>query len=148
MFITRLESSLKRGYEVHIITTTCNSRWKKIAEPSTTIEEGVIVHRLEPSFIKIGYTTVMKDLKETLKKIKPDIVHSHNLHPHLFQSMKWKDELKCKLVAQLYFLVATDIVHLSAKLLYKFVMRELVKNQYKINAFIAHTNIEKQWLVK
>ena len=137
----------KRGYEAHVITTTCDNRWKKIAEPGTTIREGVIAHRLEPSFTKIGYATIMKDLKETLKKIKPNIVHCHNLHPHLFQAMKWKDELKYKLVAQLHFPVATGIDHLSAKLLYRFAMRELVQNQHRIDAFIAHTNIEKQWLV-
>lgn len=137
----------KRGCEVHVITTTCDNRWSKIAEPGTTVEERVVVHRLEPSFIKIGYATIMKGLKETLRKIKPDIVHCHNLHPHLFQAMKWKDELKYKIVAQLHFPVATGIDHLSAKLLYRFVMRELVKNQDKVDAFIAHTNMEKRWLV-
>jgi len=137
----------KRGYEVHVITTTCDNRWRKIAEPGTTIEEGVVVHRLEPSFIRIGYTTIMKGLKETLKKIKPDIVHCHNLHPHLFQAMKWKDELKYKLVAQLHFPVATGIDHLSAKLLYRLVMRRLMKNQYKVDVFIAHTNMEERWLI-
>jgi len=138
---------VKRGYEVHVITTTCDNKWKRIAESSTIIEEGVAVHRLEPSFIKIGYATFMKGLKETLKKIRPDIVHCHNLHPHLFQAMKWKDKLKYKLVAQLHFPVATGIDHLPAKLLYRFTMRELVKNQHRIDAFIAHSNTEKQWLI-
>ena len=137
----------KRGCEVHVITTTCDNRWSKIAEPGTTVEERVVVHRLEPSFIKIGYATIMKGLKETLRKIKPDIVHCHNLHPHLFQAMKWKDELKYRLVTQLHFPLATGIDHPLARLLYRFVMRELVKNQDKVDAFIAHTNIEKRWLM-
>jgi len=135
------------GYQVHVVATICDNKWKKIAEPGTTIEEEVVVHRLEQSFIKIGYATIMKGLKETLRKIRPDIVHCHNLHPHLFQAMKWKDELKYKLVAQLHFPVATGIDHLLAKLLYKLVMKELVENQDKIDAFIAHTNMEKEWLI-
>jgi len=89
----------------------------------------------------------MKGLKETLRKIKPDIVHCHNLHPHLFQVMEWKAELKYKLVAQLHHPIATGIDQLLARLLYKFAIRELVKNQHKIDIFITHTNMEKQWLI-
>jgi len=137
----------RKGFEVHIVTTTHDNRWRKVAQPGMTIEEGVHVHRLQPSIIRVGYATIMKDLKETLRKIKPDIVHCHNLHPHLFQAMKWKAELKYKLVAQLHHPIATGIDHLSARLLYGFVVRGIVKNQHKIDAFIAHTNMEKQWLI-
>jgi len=89
----------------------------------------------------------MKGLREMLAEIKPDIVHSHNLHPHLFQSMKWKSKLGYRLVAQLHFPTATGIDHLSARLLFKLVMWNLVKSQHEVDAFIAHTYMEKEWLV-
>lgn len=137
---------VKGGYEVHVVTITHDNRWRKIASPGTTVEEGIHVHRLQPSIIRVGYATIMKGLKETLKKIKPDIVHCHNLHPHLFQTIKWKQELGYKIVAQLHHPTATGIDHPIARLLYKHVMRKLAKNQDKVDAFIAHTNMEKQWL--
>lgn len=137
----------RRGYEIHVVTTCCDNRWRKIAELGTVIEENIVIHRLEPSFIKVGYATIMKGLKKALQNIKPDIVHCHNLHPHLFQTMKWKNEIEYKLIAQLHFPIATGIDHFSAKLLLRFVMWKLAREQQKVNAFIAHTNLEKQWLV-
>lgn len=86
----------KRGYEVHIITTTHDNCWRRIADPGTRIEEDIIVHRLEPSILRIGYATVMKGLKAFLKRLSPDIVHCHNLHPHFFQAIRWKRELGYK----------------------------------------------------
>jgi len=29
-----------------------------------------------------------------MRKIKPDVVHSHNLHPHLFQLAKWEVKIR------------------------------------------------------
>jgi len=136
----------RRGFEVHVVTTTHDNRWRRIASQGASIEEGVYVHRLEPSRLRVGYATIMRGLKEVLAEIKPDIVHCHNLHPHLFQSMKWKSELGYRLVAQLHHPMATGIDHLAARLLYKFVMKRLVKEQGKIDAFIAHTAMERQWL--
>ena len=138
---------IRHGLEVHIITTIYDNRWRRIAQPGMVIDEDIIIHRLEPSLIKVGYATIMKGLKEELLRIKPDIVHCHNLHPHIFQAIKWKEKLKYKLIAQLHYPIATGIDHLLAKVLYKFTMRELVKNQRKIDVFIAHTDIERQWLI-
>jgi len=138
----------KKGFKVHVITTTYDNRWKRIASPGTSVEDEVHIHRLENSPLMVGYATFMKGLKETIRGIAPDVVHCHNLHPHLFQSMKWKDELKYGLVAQLHFPVATGIDHLSAKIFFPLVMRDLVRNQHRINALIAHTNTERQWLIE
>jgi len=137
----------KRGFEVNVVTTTHDNRWRRIASPGTSIEEGIYVHRLEPSHPRVGYATIMRGLKEVLAEIKPDIVHCHNLHPHLFQSMKWKNKLGYRLVAQLHFPIATGIDHLSARLLFRLVMWNLVKGQQRVDAFIAHTYMEKEWLV-
>ena len=138
---------VRRGYEVHIITTTHDNRWKRISDPGTWIEEGVVIHRLEPSVLRIGYATLMKGLKTVIKRISPDIVHCHNLHPHLFQAIEWKREVGYRIVAQLHHPTATGIDHLPARLLYRYVMRILVKKQREVDAFIAHTNMEKKWLI-
>lgn len=138
---------VRRNHEVHIITTTYDNNWKKIAEPGMTIEEGIFVHRLQPSIIRVGYATIMKDLKKTLKEIKPDVIHCHDLHPYLFQIMRWKRKLGYKVVAQFHHPIATGIDHSVARLLYKFVMKKLVRDQSKIDAFVAHTNMERLWLI-
>ena len=138
---------VKCGFEVHIITTIYNNMWEKVANPGTTIDENVFVHRLKTIGIKVGYATIMKGLKKLLWKIKPNIVHCHNLHPHLFQTIKWREELDYKLVAQLHYPIATGMDNLSARLLYRIAMRKLVQRQRRIDVFIAHTNMEKQWLI-
>jgi len=137
----------KRDFEVHIITTTHDNRWNRVASPGTSIEGEIYVHRLKTSRLRIGYATIMKGLKEVLAKTKPNIVHSHNLHPHLFQSIKWKSKLGYRLVAQLHFPTATGIDHFTARLLFKLVMWNLVKSQHRVDAFIAHTYMEREWLI-
>ncbi|MGQ9468449.1 MAG: glycosyltransferase family 4 protein, partial [Nitrososphaerales archaeon] len=106
-----------------------------------------IVHRLNPSLFRIGYATLMKGLKERLKEFKPDIIHSHNLHPHLFQAVSWKFDLGYKLVAQLHYPEVTGIDHFSAKLSYPLSMKYLIMQQGKIDAFIVHTCAEERWLI-
>jgi glycosyltransferase involved in cell wall biosynthesis len=118
----------------------------KITEPGTYLMNNVKVYRLNPSWLKIGYATIISGLKDKLMETKPEIVHCHNIHPHLFQVIKWKDKLKCKVVAQLHCPKATGIDHLSAKLLFKPVIYYLKNVQDEIDAFIAHTDFEKSWL--
>jgi glycosyltransferase involved in cell wall biosynthesis len=137
----------KRGHEVHVVSVNYDNRWKEVAKPGTMVEEGVIVHRLRPSFIKIGYATLMHDLKEVLFEIKPDIVHSHNLHPHLFQAIAWKSKVDYKVVAQLHFPKMAGVDSLIAKIIFELVMKVLNLDQKNVDAFIAHTQLEKQWLI-
>lgn len=140
------EELAKRGHDVSVITTTHDNRWMKITEPGTYFINNVKVYRLNPSWLKIGYATIINGLKDKLMETKPEIVHCHDLHPHLFQVVKWKDELNYKVVAQLHCPKATGIDHLSAKLLFKPVVYYLKKVQDEIDAFIAHTDFEKSWL--
>jgi glycosyltransferase involved in cell wall biosynthesis len=140
------EELAKRGHDVSVITTTHDNRWMKITEPRTYFINNVKVYRLNPSWLKIGYATIINGLKDKLVEIKPEIVHCHNLHPHLFQVVKWKDELNYKVVAQLHCPKATGIDHLSARLLFKPVVYYLKKVQDEIDAFIAHTSFEESWL--
>ena len=137
---------LRHGFEVHIVTTTHDNRWRKITDTGTYVEEDIYIYRLKPMWLKIGYATIIKGLKNVIRKISPDIVHCHNLHPHVFQAIKWK-KLGYSLIAQLHFPVATGFDHFTARLIFRLVMLELVRSQHKVDAFIAHTNMERQWLV-
>jgi len=138
----------KRGHEVHIVTSNLDvTTQRPVTDLGIEEREGVIVHKLKPSNFRVGYARTLEGLKETIAKIKPDIVHAHNLHPHLFQSIKWKSKLGYRLVAQLHFPTATGIDHFTARLLFKLVMWNLVKSQYRVDAFIAHTYMEREWLV-
>lgn len=136
-----------RGHEVSIMTTTCDNAWVKISDSGIEVRNKVIVHRLKPSLLTIGYATLMKNLRKRLEKFNPDIVHSHSLHPHLFQAIKWKLNFGYKLVAQLHYPEVTGIDHLSAKLTYPLVIRYLVMQQGEVDAFIVHTCAEERWLI-
>jgi glycosyltransferase involved in cell wall biosynthesis len=138
----------RRGYDVNVVTTTHDSEWKKVADSGMSQEEGVIVHRLEFSWIRVGNATIMKELRQVMNKITPEIVHAHNLHPHLLQAIKWKKDLEYRIVAQLHHPIATGIDHLLARAIYPLTMRYLARKQSKIDAFVAHTDLEREWLVE
>jgi len=138
---------VRRDHEVHVVTTTCDNTWEKIAEAGEVMSKGVIVHRLNPSSLKIGYSTLMETLKGTIKEIQPDIVHSHNLHPHLFQLICWKPEQGYGLVAQLHYPTVTGIDSIVARGLYRPTMWNLARNQRKVDGFVAHGVKERDWLV-
>jgi phosphatidylinositol glycan class A protein len=138
---------VKQGFKVHIITTNYDNNWRKVSEHGVTIEEDVAVHRLRPLPIRIGYATIMGNLKRTLREVRPDIVHCHNLHPHTFQALMWKDKMNYNLVVQLHNPVATGIDNLLARLIYKPTMKALVRLSDKAEVFIAHTTMEKRWLI-
>jgi len=141
------EELARRGSEVSVITTTYNNAWEKIAELGSEVVGDVEVHRLQPSLLKLGYATLMSGLKEKLVTLRPDIVHSHNLHPHLFQVIRWKAELGYRIVAQLHYPEATRISHLSARLMHPTAIWYLKKKQREIDTFIVHSNLERRWLI-
>jgi glycosyltransferase involved in cell wall biosynthesis len=120
--------------------------WKEIANSGIEIINNVKVYRLKPSSIKVGYATLMSDLKDLVKNINPDLVHSHGMHPHLFQLIAWQNEMKYKVVSQLHFPELTGAEGL-AKLAYPLVKRYLRYKSSKISAFVANTIGEKQWLI-
>lgn len=142
-----VEELVRGGDDVHVVTTMYDNYRNRIAPEGISVENGVVVHRLKPLFGWLGYATVMRRLKETLRSIKPDVVHCHNLHPHLFQATKWKKGLGYELVAQLHNPGATGIDHYSARFIYPTVIKYLAVIQNKIDAFIAETALEKRWLM-
>ncbi|MBC8223521.1 glycosyltransferase family 4 protein [Candidatus Bathyarchaeota archaeon] len=141
------EELVRRGHEVHVVTTTCDNTWEKIAEAGEVMSGGVVIHRLNPSSLKIGYSTLMEGLKGTVEEIRPDIVHSHNLHPHLFQLINWKQEIGYGLVAQLHYPTVTGIDSVVARGLYRPTMWNLARNQGKVDGVVAHGVKERDWLV-
>lgn len=85
----------RRGHEVHVITTPFDvTTMKQVSDYGVEERNGVIIHKLKPGGIRIGYARVLKGLKEAIERIRPEIVHSHNLHPHLFQLAIWKKLLR------------------------------------------------------
>jgi glycosyltransferase involved in cell wall biosynthesis len=137
----------KRGYEVHVITTPFDVVTIRQVSPYGKEEkDGVIIHKLKPGSIRIGYARLIHGLKETIIKINPDIVHEHNLHPHLFQLAKWKKELKYKLIAQLHYpVIELDfLIQKALKPVAELGLRHINKD---VDKFIAHTNLERGWLL-
>jgi len=142
------EDLARRDFDVSVVTTTLNSNWTIAGKKGKCEINGVEVYRLSTKKIRIGYAALMVGLRQTLKELEPQIVHCHNLHPHLFQSLKWKKELNYKVLAQLHFPEATGLDHLTAKIAYPMVMSYLSLKQKNVDAFIVHTNLEKNWLVR
>ena len=136
----------KRGHEVHVVTTPFSvTPNEQVADYGIEEKDGVIIHKLRPGRFKIGYARALKGLKEEIERIKPEIVHSHNLHPHLFQLAKWKNKLGYKLVAELHH-PAIILDFFIQKLLMPLATM-MVKNSCEaVDAFIAHTNLEREWL--
>ncbi len=138
----------RRGHEVHVITTPFDvTTQRKVTEHGVEERDGVVIHKLKSVSLKIGYARILKGLKDVLISVRPNIVHSHCLHPHLFQLCKLKSKLKYKLIAELHHPVVA-LERLSAKIVFPIAFNYLkVKSKY-VDYFIAHTNMEYQWLVE
>lgn len=67
-------------------------------------------------------------------------------HPHLFQLARWKEYFGYKLVAELHH-PAVELDFLIQRLLFPFAVAMLRHTGKNIDAFIAHTQMEKEWLV-
>ncbi len=138
----------KRGHKVHVITTPFDvTTMRQVSEYGVENRDGVVIHKLKSTFLRIGYARLLKGLKDTLVTINPDIVHAHHLHPHLFQLSIWKSELKYRLVSELHHPVVS-LEKLTAKVMFPFAFSYLKWKSKSIDCFIAHTNLERQWLEK
>jgi glycosyltransferase involved in cell wall biosynthesis len=120
---------------------------KKISDVGVEKRDGVIIHSLEPSRMRVGYAGFLKDLKKTIASIQPTVVLSHNLHPHLFQLAEWRSELSYKLVVELHH-PALTIDTLAGKVAFPLAVMLLRSARRKIDAFVAHTSSEKNWLIE
>jgi glycosyltransferase involved in cell wall biosynthesis len=137
----------KRGREVYVVTTPFDvTTMKQISTYGVEERDGVIVYKLKPGRLRVGYARFLKGFKETLEKIRPEIVHEHNLHPHLFQLAKWKNSVGYRLVAELHH-PAVNLDFLAQKIFLPFAIYWLKKESTNIDAFLAHTRLEKSWLI-
>jgi glycosyltransferase involved in cell wall biosynthesis len=138
----------RRGHEVHVVCSNLGvTPMKKTSDVGVEERDGVIIHSLEPSGLRVGYARFLKDLKKTIKNIQPTVVHSHNLHPHLFQLARWRSEFSYKLVAELHH-PAVTIDTLAGKVAFPFAVWRLRSTHSEIDAFVAHTSLEKTWLIE
>jgi len=137
----------KKNHEVYIVTTPFDvTTMKQVSAYGVEERDRVIVYKLKPSRLKVGYARFLKGLRETLKEIRPEIVHEHNLHPHLFQLTKWKNDASYRLVAELHH-PAINLDFFAQRILLPFVTYWLKKNSSSIDVFLTHTQLEKSWLV-
>jgi glycosyltransferase involved in cell wall biosynthesis len=137
---------VKRGHEVYVVTTPFDvTTMKQVSEYGVEEKDGVILYKLRPGKLKIGYARFIKNLKEVIKEIKPELVHAHNLHPHLLQLALWKEEIGYKLVSELHH-PAIELDFLVQNLAMPFAIQALRLLSKNIDAFIAHTELEKEWL--
>nr|HDO80752.1 glycosyltransferase family 1 protein [Candidatus Bathyarchaeota archaeon] len=137
----------KRGHEVHVVTTPFDvTTGRQVSDYGVEERDSVIVHKLKPGKVKVGYARLLKGLKETIEKIKPEIVHEHNLHPQLFQLAKWKNEVGYRLFAELHH-PAVELDFLIQRLMMPFAVAGLKRISRAVDAFIAHTILEREWLI-
>jgi glycosyltransferase involved in cell wall biosynthesis len=119
---------------------------KQVSEYGVEERGGVIIYKLKPGKLRVGYARFLKGLKETVEEIRPEIVHEHNLHPHLFQLAKWKNDASYRLVAELHH-PAVELDFLVQRLMMPFAELGLKLIGKAVDAFIAHTMLEREWLV-
>jgi len=136
----------RRGHEVHVVTTPFDvTTRRQISDYGVEERDGVTIHKLKPGRIRVGYARVLEELKETMEEIRPEIVHEHNLHPHLFQLAKWKDEFGYRLLAELHH-PAVELDFLIQRLVMPFAIAGLKHISEAIDVFVAHTALEREWL--
>ncbi len=136
----------KRGHEVYVVTTPFDvTTMKQVSEYGVEEHDGVTIYKLKPGRIKIGYARVLKGLKETIEEIGPEVVHEHNLHPHLFQLAKWKNELGYRLFAELHH-PAVELDFIIQKLMIPLAIMWLKRIGETVDTFVAHTALEREWL--
>jgi glycosyltransferase involved in cell wall biosynthesis len=136
----------KRGHEVHVITTPFDvTTGRQVSGFGVEEKDGVIIHKLRPGKLKVGYGRFLKGLKDIVNRTKPEVVHSHHLHPHTLQLASWKDELNYSLIVELHHPIVS-LEKLSAKIAFPLAFYLLKRRANNIDSFIAHTELEKRWL--
>jgi glycosyltransferase involved in cell wall biosynthesis len=136
----------KRGHEVYVITTPFDvTTMKQVTEYGVEERDGVTIYKLKPGKLKLGYARFLKNLREVIREVKPDIVHEHNLHPHLIQLALWRSSTKYRLIAELHH-PAVNPDFLIQKLAMPFAVLALKLISKDVDVFVAHTLIEKDWL--
>jgi 1,2-diacylglycerol 3-alpha-glucosyltransferase len=137
----------KRGHDVHVITTPFDvTTMRQVSNYGMEIEEGVVIHKLKPGKVKVGYARFLKGLNSVISEVKPEVIHSHNLHPHLVQLTNWRNKFGYKLIAELHH-PTINFDFFIQKMLLPFVAYLLRWKSSSVDAFITHTDLERNWLI-
>jgi len=140
------EELAERGHEVYIVSSTYDVSSQKPVVSSGIERRGKItVYKLESFSTGIGYARVLKGLWRVIERIRPDVVHVHNLHPSLFQLAIRKKHIEYALVAELHH-PAVNLDFTIQKIAMPIATLMLKKISRYIDAFIAHTDLEVEWL--
>ena len=126
-----------RGHEIFVITTT-RAKSEEGEEELDSLKIFRIYsdyHERWRSWRGLINLPITAKLKKIIKKIKPDIVHSHNIHDHLsYKSLKI-----AKKYSRAVFLTAHDVMLVNygklmpknGKFLYKISVRDQIKQAQK-----------------
>jgi glycosyltransferase involved in cell wall biosynthesis len=77
--------SVKKGYDVHIITSYIDNFGNRIQRPSFEYYHKIAIHRTN-HLIKYGFGVLLNNLCKIIKKIEPKFIHVHVYrHPHTLQ---------------------------------------------------------------
>lgn len=138
----------KRSHEVHVVTTPFDvTSMKQVLNYGVEKRGKIIIHKLKPGKLRIGYARLLKGLRNVISETRPNIIHSHNLQPHLFQLARWKKKFQYNLIAELHH-PAVELDFTIQKMAFPFVVKALIPTSKNIDAFLAHTNLEQKWLVQ
>jgi glycosyltransferase involved in cell wall biosynthesis len=143
------EYTASKGYDVYVVTYNRTRAGNVENLPIEEVINNVHVIRLKPIFYW-SHGTFSSKLPETLKKLKPDIVHVHAWrHPHVFQAIRLKEQLKFKMILQghapFYNLRQLGLeIWIYHKLIDMFMKNVINKYDY----IIAITPLEKDILVR
>jgi len=137
----------KKKHEVNVICSPYDpTTMRQVSSYGIEKIDGITVHKLRPQILRVGYARSLKGLKDIIQKIHPEIVHSSNLHPHLFSLIKQKESSNYKLVAQLHH-PAVTVDNTLGRMIFPFVFWSLSLKKEFIDVFIAHTELERTWLI-
>jgi len=142
------ERSIRAGHSIDVVTTR---RHVEGDSPAPRYEElnGVKIHRL-PTYIYYSFGSVMRGLTTLLKKLKPDIIHTHVYrHPHSTQALLLKNRIDTKVVLHSHgpFPPATE-TPMTWQLYYRLfdsIIAPLSLPQY--DAIVAVTPLDKEELI-
>jgi glycosyltransferase involved in cell wall biosynthesis len=148
------EAQVQQGHEVHIVASDRNfpfPNYAKTAEPAlgprrkkkgTEIADGYTVHYL-PLWLELSGRVWMRNLKNTLRKLKPDVLIFHGITQPATLFTGCNPGLRCKKVADEHVLLSDIADSAPKKILFAllgfFFKKRLVRHYGKVIAISEGT---------
>lgn len=147
------------GHEVIIVTSPVDNVTRNIVTKEyIEMKDNIMVVNLPPGFMRIGDIKgligqrSLRYLNEILHTINADVIHIHNIHPYIYQVLRYvKKSLKYRNVSKPVVVIEP---HHPAVSLYSPLLKHLllpisvqwIKSNIRfINRIIAHTFMELKW---